>query len=226
MTCVTSLLNGSGICSGIALSDLMNSREEPLFIAGSAALGGVAVFHLMFWSWACSSIGVPPGFEHYVAADVQFQAAAPFTWFGWVGVETFFVISGLVIANSTIKSSATEFLFGRALRLYPAVWVCSTLTFVVLLFFASGSASEFIIPYVRAMLLIPKGINSQWIDCIYWTLAAQMAFYGQVFCRLLTKQITVRHLAFGLTIYSGVFNALSLLVASCVTPTTYHILLF
>jgi peptidoglycan/LPS O-acetylase OafA/YrhL len=174
----------------------------------------VAAFHLMFWSWAWPSIGVAPGFEHYVAADLQFQSAAPFTWFGWVGVEIFFVISGFVIANSASNASASEFLFGRALRLYPAVWVCSTLTFIVLLFFASGSASEFIGPYLRAMLLIPKGLNGQWLDCIYWTLAAEMAFYGLVFCALLTKKITLRHLAWGLTFYSAVFNAFALLVLS------------
>jgi peptidoglycan/LPS O-acetylase OafA/YrhL len=179
----------------------------------------VAVFHLMFWSWAWSSISAPPGFEHYVAVDVQFQSAARFTWFGWVGVEIFFVISGFVIANSASKSSATEFLFSRALRLYPAVWICSTATFIVLLFFASGSASEFILPYIRAMLLIPKGIRGQWIDCVYWTLAAEMAFYGLVFCTLLTKKITLRHLAWGLTIYSGVFNAFALLVVSRVIPS-------
>jgi len=179
----------------------------------------VAVFHLMFWSWAWPSIGVPPGFEHYVAADVQFPSAARFTWFGWVGVEIFFVISGFVIANSASKSSAIEFLFSRALRLYPAVWVCSTATFIVLLLFASGEASEFILPYIRAMLLIPKGIRGQWIDCVYWTLAAEMAFYGLVFCMLLTKKITLRHLAWGLTIYSGVFNAFALLVVSRVIPS-------
>jgi peptidoglycan/LPS O-acetylase OafA/YrhL len=180
----------------------------------------VAVFHLTFWSWAWSSIiGVPPGFEHYVAADAQFPSAAPFTWFGWVGVEIFFVISGFVIANSASKSSATEFLFSRALRLYPAVWVCSTLTFIVLLLFASGTASEFILPYIRAMLLIPKGIKGQWLDCIYWTLAAEMAFYGLVFCALLTRKITLRHLAWGLTIYSAAFNTFALLVLSRVIPS-------
>jgi peptidoglycan/LPS O-acetylase OafA/YrhL len=179
-----------------------------------AAALGVAVFHLTFWSWAWPSTGVAPGFEHYVAADLQFQSAAPFTWFGWVGVEIFFVISGFVIANSAAKSSAAEFLLGRALRLYPAVWVCSTLTFIVLLVFASGSASEFVGPYLKAMLLIPKGLNGQWLDCIYWTLAAEMAFYGLVFCALLTRKITLRHLAFGLTIWSALFNAFSLLVLS------------
>ena len=179
-----------------------------------AAALGVAVFHLTFWSWAWSSTGVAPGFEHYVAADVQFASAAAFTWFGWVGVEIFFVISGFVIANSASKCSASEFLLGRALRLYPAVWVCATATFIVLLLFAGGSASEFIVPYFRAMLLIPKGLNGQWIDCVYWTLTAEMAFYALVFCTLLTKKITLRHLAWGLTIYSGLFNAFSLLVLS------------
>ena len=152
------------------------------------------------------SITSPPTFNSL--------SAAPFTWFGWVGVEIFFVISGFVIANSASKSSATEFLLGRALRLYPAVWVCSTLTFLVLLFFAGGKASDFILPYIQAMLLIPKGIKGQWLDCIYWTLAAEMAFYGLVFCTLLTKKITLRHLAWGLTIHSAVFNAFSMLVLS------------
>ena len=179
-----------------------------------AAALGVAVFHLTFWSWAGSSPGVAPGFEHYVAADLQFQSAAPFTWFGWVGVEIFFVISGFVIANSASTSSPREFLIGRALRLYPAVWVCATLTFIVLLLFAGGSASKFIGPYLKAMLLIPKGLNGQWLDCIYWTLAAEMAFYGLVFCTLLTRKITLRHLAFGLTIWSALFNIFSVLVLS------------
>jgi peptidoglycan/LPS O-acetylase OafA/YrhL len=174
----------------------------------------VAVFHLTFWSWAWPSLGVAPGFEHYVAAHLQFPSAAPFTWFGWVGVEIFFVISGFVIANSARNVSASEFLLGRVLRLYPAVWVCSTLTFIVLLLFAGGSASKFVGPWLKAMLLIPKGLNGQWLDCIYWTLAAEMAFYALVFFTLLTKKITLRHLAWGLTLYSAVFNAFSLLVLS------------
>src|SRR3954471_14537232 len=179
---------------------------------------GVAIFHQMFWSWAWVSIGVP-GFERYVAADVLYPSAAPFTWFGWVGVEIFFVISGFVIANSAAKSSPSEFLLGRALRLYPAVWVCATATLLVLVLFGSGPASEFILPYIHAMLLVPKGVTGQWLDGVYWTLAAETAFYGLVFCAMLTRKITLRHLAFGLTIYSAVFNAVALLVLSCMTPS-------
>lgn len=184
---------------------------DPLRFAAALV---VAVFHLTFWSWAWPSLGVAPGFEHFVSAGLQFPSAAPFTWFGWVGVEIFFVISGFVIANSARNVSAKEFLIGRVLRLYPAVWVCATLTFIVLLVFASGSASTFVGPYLKAMLLIPKGLNGQWLDCIYWTLAAEMAFYALVFLSLLTKKFTLRQLAWALTLYSAAFNALSLLVLS------------
>ena len=183
-----------------------------------AAALGVAIFHQMFWSWAWTSIGVP-GFERSVAADVLYPSAAPFTWFGWVGVEIFFVISGFVIANSACTSSPGAFLLGRALRLYPAVWVCATATFLVLLLFGSGPASEIILPYIHAMLMVPKGVTGQWLDEVYWTLAAETAFYGLVFCAMLTKKITLRHLAFGLTIYSAIFNAVALLVMSCTTPS-------
>jgi len=182
-----------------------------------AALG-VAIFHQMFWSWAWTSIGVP-GFERTVAADVLYPSAAPFTWFGWVGVEIFFVISGFVIANSACQSSPGTFLLGRALRLYPAVWVCATATLLVLLLFGSGPASELILPYAHAMLMVPKGVTGQWLDEVYWTLAAETAFYGLVFCAMLTRKITLRHLAFGLTIYSAIFNAVALLVASYTTPS-------
>jgi peptidoglycan/LPS O-acetylase OafA/YrhL len=183
-----------------------------------AAALGVAVFHQMFWSWAWVSIGVP-GFERTVAADVLYPSAAPFTWFGWVGVEIFFVISGFVIANSASTSSPGEFLLGRALRIYPAVWVCATATFLVLLLFGSGPASEFVLPYIHAMLMVPKGVTGQWLDEVYWTLAAETAFYGLVFCAMLTKKVTLRHLAWGLTIYSAILNAIALLVLSCTTPS-------
>jgi peptidoglycan/LPS O-acetylase OafA/YrhL len=85
---------------------------------------------------------------------------------------------------------------------------------LILLIFLREKASELILPYFQAMLLIPKGINGKWLDAVYWTLAAEMAFYGLVFCTLLTKRITLRHLAWGLTIYSAAFNAFSMVVLS------------
>lgn len=178
---------------------------------------GVALFHQMFWSWAWVSVG-HPGFERAVAADVEYPSAAPYTWFGWVGVEIFFVISGFVIANSASRSTPAQFLVGRALRLYPAVWVCATITLLVLLFLGSEPASTFIRPYIHAMLLIPEGVTKQSLDVVYWTLAAEMTFYLLVFGAMLTRKITLRHFAFGLTVWSAVFNAIALLVLLFTSP--------
>ena len=179
---------------------------------------GVAIFHQMFWSWAWVSVG-HPGFERFVATDVHYPNAATFTWFGWVGVEIFFVISGFVIANSASRASPTQFLLGRALRLYPAVWVCATATLLVLLVFGTGSAIDFIRPYIHAMLLVPVGVTKPSLDVVYWTLAAEMAFYLLVFLAMLTKRITLWHFAFGLTVWSAVFNAVALLVLLFTTPS-------
>ena len=186
----------------------------------------VAFFHQMFWSWAQLALGATKGFEQFVATDVQFPSSAPFVWFGWVGVEVFFVISGFVIANSASKSSPAEFLISRALRLYPAVWVCATATFIVLLIFATEPLYGVFISYVKTMLLIPIG-GARWIDGVYWTLAAEIVFYALVFCVLLTKKFTLRHVAWALTVYSGVYNAFALLVMSGVVQSErlYYLIL-
>lgn len=55
-----------------------------------------ASFHLCFWSWA--QTGSTPNL--ILEGATRFDALTSFIWFGWAGVEIFFVISGLVIANS------------------------------------------------------------------------------------------------------------------------------
>jgi peptidoglycan/LPS O-acetylase OafA/YrhL len=93
----------------------------------------------------------------------------PIGWFGWVGVQVFFVLSGVVIANSAEHGSAATFLRSRILRLYPAVWICATVSFLIV---GCSFAS-----YVRSLALLPYG---PWVDGVYWTLGVEMSFYGIV----------------------------------------------
>jgi len=62
-----------------------------------------------------------------------FSGAHAGAWLGWVGVEIFFVLSVFVIAYSAEGSSAFSFFRSRILRLMPAVWICASLVFAVLL---------------------------------------------------------------------------------------------
>jgi len=45
----------------------------------------------------------------------------------------FFVISGIVIAYSARLSAPIDFIGSRFLRIYPTVWVCSTIVLIALL---------------------------------------------------------------------------------------------
>jgi exopolysaccharide production protein ExoZ len=153
----------------------------------------VTMFHLGFASWAS-----PAYLRPYKMPLIE-NVTQP----GWVGVQLFFVISGLVIVNSAFSANALWFLRGRILRLYPAVWICASLTFI---FIARHGFDGYLIKtYVRSIILYPVG---PWIDGQYWTLATEICFYALVFMMSAVGQRTkMSALAFGLTAASAIFNA-------------------
>src|SRR3546814_7780534 len=62
----------------------------------------VVSYHFLFFSW------VEPagygGIRDAVNADIAFPQALPFAWWGWVGVELFFVISRSEEHTSELQS--------------------------------------------------------------------------------------------------------------------------
>ncbi|MBS0250746.1 MAG: acyltransferase family protein, partial [Proteobacteria bacterium] len=79
----------------------MRAHIYPLDAVRFFAALCVMLFHLGFYDWASTNSVVGQMF----ANSTSFPQAAPYTSFGWVGVEIFFVISGFVIANSANNSS-------------------------------------------------------------------------------------------------------------------------
>jgi peptidoglycan/LPS O-acetylase OafA/YrhL len=124
----------------------------------------VTFHHLAFGVWANS---------HYGGA---YSVIGPPFWFGWIGVQIFFVISGFVIPYSARTATLSSFLISRATRLYPAAWICATITALDLWIthtvpqFAPHLTSA----WLRSVLLSPFG---PWVDGVYWTLAVEMCFY-------------------------------------------------
>jgi peptidoglycan/LPS O-acetylase OafA/YrhL len=92
---------------------------------------------------------------------------------GWVGVEIFFLISGYVIAMSANSVDAGTFARKRWLRLWPAAFVCASIT-AFTLWTGGLSATEIWPPWMASAFLVP--VNDQ-IDGVYWTLGIECAFY-------------------------------------------------
>lgn len=160
----------------------MRQHLYPLDALRFVSACAVMVFHLCFYAWASDSATV----ARMLDGAARYEALAPFSWFGWVGVEVFFVISGFVIANSAAHASPMSFLKSRLLRLYPAAWICATLTLLGILLVGATPLSDSLGAYLRSMTLWVRG---PWIDGVYWSLAVEIVFYALVFGVLLGRRV-------------------------------------
>ena len=122
---------------------------------------------------------------HYTArhGSNSFPILSNFTKFGYLDVPLFFIISGYVISLSANNRSATEFAVSIFVRLYPVFWVGIFITCVITVYFASKEYSIFQILANLTMLNEYLGFKN--IDGVYWTLQAELKFYGCVFFLLL-----------------------------------------
>lgn len=133
----------------------------------------VVLYHYAFFSWhePASDTGVRAA----IGTFVSFPALLPISWWGWVGVEIFFVISGLVICISAEHQSSSTFLRKRILRIAPALWFFATINLFVTFLYSSASIEQVLPMYLRSLVLFPKG---PWIDGVYWTLTVEAVFYA------------------------------------------------
>ncbi len=125
---------------------------------------------------------------------------APWTAFGWVGVEIFFVISGYVIAASAEGAGPAAFLRRRAQRLLPAAWVSASLSFAALGVVQALPFTTLAGQWLRSIAFAPMG---QVIDPSYWTLGIEAAFYLMIAAQLRGGGSSVRLVRFACVIGSA-----------------------
>lgn len=137
-----------------------------------AALG-VMFFHLGYWTWAApNNTG-----GSILRGAASYPELAPFAFWGRVGVEIFFVVSGLVIAASADHRTAWPFIRSRVLRLFPAVLACATITALVALTIQWKPDAELMERYLRS---ITFNMYGPYVDGVYWTLGVEWCFYAAV----------------------------------------------
>ena len=112
----------------------------------------------------------------------------PFTEYGYLGVNLFFLISGFVITLSSEGRTVGEFISARFIRLFPVFWTCLLIT---TLFILSMSDESTPLPQFLANLTMMPDLYGGYavIDGSYWTLEIELRFYMFIALILLLKPL-------------------------------------
>lgn len=104
-----------------------------------------------------------------------------FSKYGYLGVDLFFIISGLVVFMSSWGRTPSQFLISRVSRLYPAYWMCLTITALIL---AAGWAQGRDVSfgqYLVNLTMFQPAADVPHVEAVYWTLWTEWRFYLLLF---------------------------------------------
>lgn len=165
----------------------------------------VMFFHLAFWSWWDGFSG--PGTIQLLFPELpQYRSFASIAWFGWVGVEVFFVISGFVIAMSASGRTWRSFAFARLMRIYPTALISTVVIFPIYFIFSDTTIVQKLIRLLNTLIISPL---PGWLDGVFWTLVVELVFYGFVTVALAVKGVrALLGVAWAMALASAVFLSL------------------
>ncbi len=101
----------------------------------------------------------------------------PFSAYGWLGVEFFFVISGFVICMSCWGRTPRDFFVSRVIRLYPAYWFGVLFTTTALTVFPVVFRPPSQTDTILNLSMLQEGAGIPQADGVYWTLWSELRFY-------------------------------------------------
>jgi peptidoglycan/LPS O-acetylase OafA/YrhL len=160
--------------SGLIVVRLGSGVDEKQRINVIDAFRGVSIlcvlaYHYLVW-WA------PP--FHAFNLYGYTHRYPPILELGSMGVEVFFVISGLVIAMTLSQCrDAVEFAVKRFARLYPAYVVAATLTFALMLAVGPPVFKSSWTDYLAGFSMISKDLHHAYVEGSYWSLGVDVKFY-------------------------------------------------
>jgi peptidoglycan/LPS O-acetylase OafA/YrhL len=125
------------------------------------------------------------GYQQGNFMPTSFPDLAPITKYGWLGVQLFFMISGYVVLMSAQGKTVKQFFLSRVTRLYPAYWVCCTLTFVFFRLFGprpgqlgwSDALDVSVKKWLINLTMLQEFVGAKQVDLSYWSLTIELTFY-------------------------------------------------
>jgi peptidoglycan/LPS O-acetylase OafA/YrhL len=132
------------------------------------AVIAVMIFHYAFRGYAADNMSIMP------------YPLAPIAKYGYFGVHLFFMISGFVILMTANSGDLRRFIVARIARIYPAFWVCCTITLIVTLLIGGSRYQASIGQYLINMTMLSDILKVKPIDGVYWSLFVELRFYALV----------------------------------------------
>lgn len=129
------------------------------------------------------------GFNKDTLSPLQFEYFEPFAKYGYLGVDLFFMISGFVILMTAINSNIISFSISRVSRLYPAYWICLTITTIVIFFWGEENFLVNTYLYIANLTMLNGFFKIDYIDGVYWSLLVELKFYILIGGLLLLKRM-------------------------------------
>jgi len=111
-------------------------------------------------------------------------------YYGYLGVEFFFLISGFVIFLTVLNSTSFfDFAFKRFSRLYPTFVFCFIATFILVWIFKLPRHEITLSQFLSNLTMMPDILGFKTFEGVYWTLEIEVFFYFFMAVLILTKQL-------------------------------------
>ncbi len=148
----------------------------------------VAAFAVVLFHW-----GFLYGVENPATGNHPWPILYPWSQYGYLGVQLFFMISGFLVLQSAYSKSVGGFVRARLVRLYPAYIACCTLTYVVIATIPDEPKS--FVTFLNNLTMFNgvvasfTGTDPDYLDGSYWTLVFEWKFYVLVALAVAGRQL-------------------------------------
>lgn len=145
----------------------VNTRVPELDLLRFAGVLAIVFFHYAFRGHAADAKSLMP-----------YPLLEPMAKYGYLALELVFMISGFVISMSAANRTLRDFVVSRIVRLYPAFWVCCTLTFLVTLAIGAPRYSATLGQFLINLTMLAEFAGVPSLDGVYWFLYVQLLLYA------------------------------------------------
>jgi len=120
----------------------------------------------------------------------------------------FFILSGFVILLTAYEKDAIAFTAARMVRLYPAYWICVTLTAFAIVLTGTNHNPVSLPQYFANLTMVHSFLGIEDVSGVYWTLAVELQFYFLIFVVLAIGQVRRLSYLLGVWLFASIILSL------------------